>query len=161
MDQGNLMEREWSINQENLVSHLTWLVLTATFLKTSKFDRMVDRSGKPDERNSSNAQIRTLLEEHRQTIIAEYREKVSQTRTPCSSRRRRAPTPTRTIMAADIGISWSSSTKSYRNRRITEVPDFYLRYDRETKTHRWSEHYFGIIRQSTGTAKGSKSYERF
>ena len=39
--------------------------------------RMVDRSGQPDERNSSNAQIRTLLEEQRQTIIAEYREKVS------------------------------------------------------------------------------------
>ena len=39
--------------------------------------RMVDGSGQPDERNSSNAQIRTLLEEQRQTIIAEYREKVS------------------------------------------------------------------------------------
>ena len=38
---------------------------------------MVDRSGQPDERNSSKAQIRTLLEEQRQTIIAEYREKVS------------------------------------------------------------------------------------
>ena len=38
---------------------------------------MVDRSGQPDERNSSNAQIRTLLEEQRQTIIAEFREKVS------------------------------------------------------------------------------------
>ena len=35
-----------------------------------------DGSGKPDERNSSNAQIRTLLEEQRQMIIAEYREKV-------------------------------------------------------------------------------------
>ena len=40
-------------------------------------ERMDDRSGQPDERNSSNAQIRTLLEEQRQTIIAEYREKVS------------------------------------------------------------------------------------
>ena len=39
--------------------------------------RMVYRSGKPDERNSSKAQIRTLLGEQRQTIIAEYREKVS------------------------------------------------------------------------------------
>ena len=39
--------------------------------------RMVDGSGQLDERNSSNAQIRTLLEEQRQTIIAEYREKVS------------------------------------------------------------------------------------
>ena len=36
-----------------------------------------DRSGQPDECNSSKAQIRTILEEQRQTIIAEYREKVS------------------------------------------------------------------------------------
>ena len=40
-------------------------------------EKMVDRSGQPDERNSSKAQIRTSLEEQRQTIIAEYREKVS------------------------------------------------------------------------------------
>ena len=39
-------------------------------------ERMVDQSVQPDERNSSNAQIRTLLEEQRQTIIAECREKV-------------------------------------------------------------------------------------
>ena len=38
--------------------------------------RMVDRSGQPDERNSSKAQMRTLLEEQRQTIIEEYRETV-------------------------------------------------------------------------------------
>ena len=38
---------------------------------------MFDRSGQPDERNSSKAEIRTLLEEQRQMIIAEYREKVS------------------------------------------------------------------------------------
>ena len=37
---------------------------------------MVDGSGKPDERDSSSVQIRTLLEEQRQMIIAEYREKV-------------------------------------------------------------------------------------
>ena len=47
------------------------------FPEDIKIERMVDRSGKPDERNSSNAQIRTLLEEQRQTIIAECREKVS------------------------------------------------------------------------------------
>ena len=43
----------------------------------TRIEQTHDRSGKPDERNSSNAQIRTLLEEQRQTIIAEYREKVS------------------------------------------------------------------------------------
>ena len=34
---------------------------------------LVDLSGQPDERNSSKAQIRTLLGEQRQTITAEYR----------------------------------------------------------------------------------------
>ena len=37
---------------------------------------MVDRSGQPDECISSKAQIRTLIEEQRQTIIPENREKV-------------------------------------------------------------------------------------
>ena len=45
------------------------------FSENTRTEKMVDRSGKPDERNSSNAQIRTLLEEQRQMIIAEYREK--------------------------------------------------------------------------------------
>ena len=45
--------------------------------------RMVDRTEGPveeriaEERESSNAQIRTLLNEQRKTIIAEYCEKVS------------------------------------------------------------------------------------
>ena len=46
-------------------------------------ERMVDRTGKPveemiaEERESSSAQIRTLFDEQRKTVIAEYREKVS------------------------------------------------------------------------------------
>ena len=46
-------------------------------------ERMVDRTGKPveemiaEEHESSSAQIRTLLNEQRKTIIAEYCEKVS------------------------------------------------------------------------------------
>ena len=49
-----------------------------------RFDRsgqpdgeMVDRSGQPDECNSSKAQIRTLLEEQRQTILADCNTRVS------------------------------------------------------------------------------------
>ena len=44
--------------------------------ENTRTEKVVDRSRKLDERNSSNAQIRTLLEEQRQTIISEYREKV-------------------------------------------------------------------------------------
>ena len=76
MDQGNLMEREMSINQLILVSQETRTVLTASFSENTRTEKMVDGSGKPDERDSSSAQIRTLLEEQRQMIITEYREKV-------------------------------------------------------------------------------------
>ena len=48
----------------------------SNFSENTQAEKMVDRSGKPEERNSSNAQIRTLLEEQRQMIIAEYCEKV-------------------------------------------------------------------------------------
>ena len=60
-------------------SDVTFNVISAhsNFSEVIQIKGMVDRSGKLDERDSSNAQIRTLLEEQRQTIIAEYREKVS------------------------------------------------------------------------------------
>ena len=48
----------------------------STFSEDTRIEHTHDRSGQPDERNSSNAQIRTLLEEQRQMIIAEYCEKV-------------------------------------------------------------------------------------
>ena len=46
------------------------------FSENTQAEKVVDRSRKPEERNSSNAQIRTLLEEERQMIIAEYCEKI-------------------------------------------------------------------------------------
>ena len=48
------------------------------FSENTQAEKVVDRSGKPEERNSSNAQIRTLLDEQRQMIIAEYFEKIGQ-----------------------------------------------------------------------------------
>ena len=68
--------------ERNVDQSVNFVVTRNTYSAHSKFsentrtEKMVDGSGKPDERDSSNAQIRTLLEEQRQTIIAEYREKV-------------------------------------------------------------------------------------
>ena len=75
------------------------------FSENTQAEKVVDRTGKPVGESSSNAQIRTLLEEQRQMIIEEYREKVGHHELSSSSRRRRAPTSTRTIMATKIGIS--------------------------------------------------------
>ena len=46
------------------------------FSENTQAEKVVDRTGKPEERDSSNAQIRTLLDEQRQMIIAEYCEKI-------------------------------------------------------------------------------------
>ena len=76
----------------------------STSSEDTQIEHTHDRSGKPDERNSSNAQIRTLLEDQRQMIIAEFREKVGH-HEQAAHAERRASTPTRTIMATEIGIS--------------------------------------------------------
>ena len=75
MDKGNLIER---VVDHSRKSGVTFNVISShsNFSEDIRTEKMVDRSGQPDERNSSNAQIRTPLEEQRQTIIAEYREKV-------------------------------------------------------------------------------------
>ena len=49
-----------------------------TYTDNTQAEKVVGRSGKPEERNSSNAQIGTLLDEQRQMIIAEYCEKIGQ-----------------------------------------------------------------------------------
>ena len=67
-----------SISQLVLVSRETRTVLTASFSENTQAEKVVDRTGKPVGESSSNAQIRTLLDEQRQMIIAEYCEKIGQ-----------------------------------------------------------------------------------
>ena len=68
--------------ERNVDQSVSFGVTRNTYSAHSKFsentqtEKKVDGPGKPDERDSSNAQIRTLLEEQRQMIFAEYREKV-------------------------------------------------------------------------------------
>ena len=47
------------------------------FSEDIRIEQTHDRSGQPDERESSKAQIRTLIEEQRQTILAECHARVS------------------------------------------------------------------------------------
>ena len=46
------------------------------FSENTQTEKVVDRTGKPVGENRSNAQIRTLLDEQRQMIIAEYCERI-------------------------------------------------------------------------------------
>ena len=46
------------------------------FSENTQAEKVLDRTGKPVGESSSNAQIRTLLDEQRQMIIEEYWEKI-------------------------------------------------------------------------------------
>ena len=70
------------VGERNVDQSIGFGVTRNTYSAHSKFcentqaEKVVDRTGKLDERNSSSAQMRTLLEEQRQMIIAEYLEKI-------------------------------------------------------------------------------------
>ena len=70
-----------------------------------RIEQTHDRSGQHDERNSAKAQIRTLLEEQRQTILADCHARVSHHELQAAEAEKGAPTPSRTIIATEIGIS--------------------------------------------------------
>ena len=71
------------VGERNVDQSIGFGVTRNTYSAHSKFsentqaEKVVDRTRKPVERNSSNAQVRTLLDEQRQMIIAEYCDKVS------------------------------------------------------------------------------------
>ena len=75
------------------------------FSEDTRIEHTHDRSGKLEERDSSNAQIRTLLEEQRQTIIAEYREKVGHHELQAAHAEEERRLLQGQIMATEIGIS--------------------------------------------------------
>ena len=70
------------VGERNVDQSVGFGVTRNTYSAHSKFsentqaEKVVDGSGKPEERDSSNAQIRTLLEEQRQMIIEEYCEQI-------------------------------------------------------------------------------------
>ena len=70
------------MGERNVDQSFVFGVTRNTYNAHSKFsdntqaEKMVDRTGKLVGENSSTAQIRTLLDEQRQIIIAEYCEKI-------------------------------------------------------------------------------------
>ena len=66
------------------------------FSEDIQIEQIHDRSGKPDERNSSNAQIGLYLKSKDRRLSRNIAKSQS-SRTPSSSHRRRAPIPTRTV----------------------------------------------------------------
>ena len=99
--------------------------------------RMVDRTGETveeriaEERESSGAQIRTLFNEQRKTIIAECCEKVSHHELLAARAEQE-----RKILQEELWRQQQDfrevSTKSYRDEGIAKIPEFYVRYAQKT-----------------------------
>ena len=94
-----------SISQLVLVSRENTYSAHSKFSENTQAKKVVDRSGKPEERNNSNAQIRTLLDEQRQMIIAEYCEKIGQHELQAAHAEEERRISTKRIMASANGFS--------------------------------------------------------
>ena len=88
----------------------------------SSLSVVFDGTGKPVGENSSNAQIRTLLDEQRQMIIAEYCEKIGHHELQAAHAEEERRILREELWRQQMG-SWSSSTKSYRDGGITKSQD--------------------------------------
>ena len=124
----------------------------SNFSEDIQTERMVDRSGQPDERNSSNAQNRTLLEEQRQTIIAEYREKVGhhELQAAHAEEERRLLQGQLWRQKLEFREARQQSLTEYKNYGNSRVLPSTRSRDENSSMIRTQ---FGIIRQSTGIAK--------
>ena len=123
------------------------------FSENTQAEKVVDRSGQLDERNSSNAQIRTLFEEQRQTIIAEYREKVGhhELQAAHAEEERRLLREELWRQKLEFRVVHQQSLTEMEELRKFQSSAFDTTARR--KLIEDQNTIFGIIRQSTGTAK--------
>ena len=107
--------QSWSIERGNLWKRATSISFVFgvrnaysaqnQFSAITQAERMVDRTRKPVGESSSSAQIRTLFDEQRQMIIAEYCEKVSHHELQAARAEQERKNSTRRNMASAKGFS--------------------------------------------------------
>ena len=99
------------------------------FSENTQAEKVVDGRVKPDERDISNAQIRTLLDEQSQMIIEEYCEKMG------SHEVQAAHTEEERRLLQEEVWRQKLELREARQQRLTEM-----------EARRLPEHYFGFVR---------------
>ena len=160
IEQGNLWEKEMSINQLVLVSRETRTVLTASFLKTPKLRKWSIHQGNLRSAIAQMHRLGLYWMNRDKWLSQSIARKLVNTNSKQLMQKKNAEFYEKNYGYSKV-IFVKLSTKSYRDGGITKIPKFYLRYARKTEAHRGPEHYFGIIRQSTRITKWSKLHERF
>ena len=145
-----------SVGERNVDQSIGFGVTRNTYSAHSKCsentqaEKMVDRTGKPVGESSSNAQIRTLLDEQTSQSIAR--------RFVTTNSKQLKPKKVAEFYKKNYGVSKRIFVKfinkvlqRWRNYENSKVLP--LRYARKTEGYRGPEHYFGIIWQSTRVTK--------
>ena len=138
-------ERKW-IDIEPVESSLS--LRTRSRRKSSIFFDIVKRyngSGQPDECNSSKAQIRTLLEEQRQTILAECHARVSHHELQAAQSEEERRLLQGQLWQHKLEFREAHQRSLSKDGRITEISQFCIRYYGKTKIYPRSEHYLGTL----------------
>ena len=113
--------------------------------------RMVDRTGEPveeriaEERESSGAQISTLLNQQRKTIIAEYCEKVSHHEFLATQAEQ-----DRRILQEEL-LRQQQDFREVHQQDLIKMKE--LQKFQNSSVHRGSEDYYGIIWKTSRTAE--------
>ena len=121
---------------------------------------MSDRTGRPvgdtpgrlGEHQSSEAQIRTLLDDQKEQILAECQARIHQHEFQAARAEEEQRLLQGQLLQQNLEFR-EAHQRSLTEMEELEVSVFYIRYDGKTKIRRGSEHYFGIIRKITRTTK--------
>ena len=103
-----------------------------------------------EERESSNAQIRTMLDEQRRTIIAEYGEKALHHELLAAQAEQN-----RRILQEELLRQQQDFREVHQQdlMKMKELQKFYLRCVHQAEVHRGSEDYYGIIWKTSRTTE--------
>ena len=102
-----------------------------------------DRTGRPGEHRNSEAQIRTLLDEQKEQILAECQARINQHEFQAARAEE--------VQQRDQQLLQGQLLQQNLELR-EEVSEFYIRHYCKTKSSRGSEHYIGTSWPNTGIA---------
>ena len=153
MDQGNLMQTEWSITQEHLVLPETRTVLTACILKTSKLREWSINQGNLMSETAQTHRLGLYLKSKDRRLSRNISKKSVITKSMQLTQKKSAGS----YKDNYVDRNWNfvklinnvlQRWKNYENSKF--LPSI---RSQDERAHRRPEHYYGIIRKITGTAK--------
>ena len=160
IEQGNLLR--WEAIMINFpVTLETWKVLRVSFPLVTQPEMICQTGGSvqariAEERENAHAQIRTMLDEQRRTIIAECNEKVLHHELLAAHAEQDRKILQEELLRKQQEFREVHQQDLMKTSRIAKIPEFCLWWVHSEEVHRRSENYYGIIWKTSRTTEWSK-----